>query len=270
MIFQDPYASLNPRKRVGQIVGDPLRLHGHRLRRRSCAGRFSELLDRVGLSSEHYNRFPHEFSGGPAPADRDRPRPRAAPEADRRRRAGLGARRLDPGADHQPPRRPPGRVRALLHLRRPRSRRRASRLRSDRGHVPGEGRRGGSRLLSSTARPVHPYTRGAALGGADSRPEGERRANAARPRGRRAEPGRSAGRLPFSHPLPVGNRDLQRRLSLRWRSTTRAGSPPAITRATSARRNYRRPRSRRFRPRAPAISSRERRSRLAPPQPRPE
>jgi oligopeptide transport system ATP-binding protein len=63
MIFQDPFASLNPRKRVGQIVGDPLRLHGiasgSALRRQ-----VQELLDRVGLSPEHYNRFPHEFSGG--------------------------------------------------------------------------------------------------------------------------------------------------------------------------------------------------------------
>jgi oligopeptide/dipeptide ABC transporter ATP-binding protein len=63
MIFQDPYASLNPRKRVGQIVGDPMKLHGiesgTRLRR-SVQG----LLQRVGLSPEHYNRFPHEFSGG--------------------------------------------------------------------------------------------------------------------------------------------------------------------------------------------------------------
>jgi peptide/nickel transport system ATP-binding protein len=63
MIFQDPYASLNPRKRVGQIVGDPLKRQGvasgAELRRR-----VQELLERVGLSSEHYNRFPHEFSGG--------------------------------------------------------------------------------------------------------------------------------------------------------------------------------------------------------------
>ena len=63
MIFQDPYASLNPRKRVGQIVGDPLKLHG------LASGdeldrRVEELLERVGLSAEHYNRFPHEFSGG--------------------------------------------------------------------------------------------------------------------------------------------------------------------------------------------------------------
>jgi peptide/nickel transport system ATP-binding protein len=63
MVFQDPYASLNPRKRVGQIVGDPLRLQGlasgAEVRRRA-----QELLERVGLSPEHYDRFPHEFSGG--------------------------------------------------------------------------------------------------------------------------------------------------------------------------------------------------------------
>jgi oligopeptide transport system ATP-binding protein len=63
MIFQDPYASLNPRKRVGQIVGDQLKVQkvasGKELRTR-----VEGLLDRVGLSPEHYNRFPHEFSGG--------------------------------------------------------------------------------------------------------------------------------------------------------------------------------------------------------------
>ncbi len=63
MIFQDPFASLNPRKRVGQIVGDPLELHG--LAKGSALKlRVQELLDRVGLNPEHYNRYPHEFSGG--------------------------------------------------------------------------------------------------------------------------------------------------------------------------------------------------------------
>jgi oligopeptide transport system ATP-binding protein len=63
MVFQDPYASLNPRKRVGQIIGEPLRLQGvakgSELRRE-----VQGLLERVGLAPEHYNRFPHEFSGG--------------------------------------------------------------------------------------------------------------------------------------------------------------------------------------------------------------
>jgi oligopeptide transport system ATP-binding protein len=63
MVFQDPQASLNPRKRVGDIVGTPLRLHGLA----SGAGLRQEvgkLLERVGLSPEHHNRYPHEFSGG--------------------------------------------------------------------------------------------------------------------------------------------------------------------------------------------------------------
>jgi oligopeptide/dipeptide ABC transporter ATP-binding protein len=63
MVFQDPYASLNPRKRVGFIVGEPLEVHGvgtDAERKR----RVQELLEIVGLNPEHYNRFPHEFSGG--------------------------------------------------------------------------------------------------------------------------------------------------------------------------------------------------------------
>ena len=63
MVFQDPYASLNPRKRVGSIVGEPLEVHGvgtDQERKR----RVQELLEIVGLNPEHYNRFPHEFSGG--------------------------------------------------------------------------------------------------------------------------------------------------------------------------------------------------------------
>ena len=62
MVFQDPFASLNPRKRVGQIIGMPLRLHG--TGRKQIDTKVRELLDRVGLHSEHINRYPHEFSGG--------------------------------------------------------------------------------------------------------------------------------------------------------------------------------------------------------------
>jgi peptide/nickel transport system ATP-binding protein len=62
MVFQDPYASLNPRKRVGQIVGTALRRHG--VAHEDADRRVLELLDRVGLAREHVNRFPHEFSGG--------------------------------------------------------------------------------------------------------------------------------------------------------------------------------------------------------------
>jgi oligopeptide/dipeptide ABC transporter ATP-binding protein len=62
MVFQDPQASLNPRKRVGQIVGGGLRLCGVPSGDRE--NRVRELLAQVGLNPEHINRFPHEFSGG--------------------------------------------------------------------------------------------------------------------------------------------------------------------------------------------------------------
>ncbi|WP_405144880.1 ABC transporter ATP-binding protein [Sphaerisporangium sp. NBC_01403] len=63
VMFQDPYGSLNPRRRVGSIIADPLVIHGvgtSQERRRTVA----ELMERVGLNPEHYNRFPAEFSGG--------------------------------------------------------------------------------------------------------------------------------------------------------------------------------------------------------------
>jgi oligopeptide/dipeptide ABC transporter ATP-binding protein len=63
MIFQDPYGSLNPRRRVGAIIGDPFAIHGTATgaeRKRKV----QELMERVGLNPEHYNRYPAEFSGG--------------------------------------------------------------------------------------------------------------------------------------------------------------------------------------------------------------
>jgi oligopeptide/dipeptide ABC transporter ATP-binding protein len=62
MVFQDPFASLNPRKRVAEIIGMPLRLHGSA--RNDVEPKVRELLGRVGLHPEHLNRYPHEFSGG--------------------------------------------------------------------------------------------------------------------------------------------------------------------------------------------------------------
>jgi oligopeptide transport system ATP-binding protein len=65
MIFQDPYASLNPRHSVGKIIGEPLIIHG--MMRRGSAelqDRISELLELVGMDPAYVRRFPHEFSGG--------------------------------------------------------------------------------------------------------------------------------------------------------------------------------------------------------------
>jgi peptide/nickel transport system ATP-binding protein len=64
MIFQDPYASLNARKRVGFIVGEALQVHEKKRTDRDIKARVQKLLEVVGLNPEHYNRFPHEFSGG--------------------------------------------------------------------------------------------------------------------------------------------------------------------------------------------------------------
>ena len=63
IIYQDPYSSLNPRMTVGEIIGEPLLVHGVK-EQRSLSGQVRELLEAVGLKSEHMNRYPHEFSGG--------------------------------------------------------------------------------------------------------------------------------------------------------------------------------------------------------------
>jgi oligopeptide/dipeptide ABC transporter ATP-binding protein len=63
MIFQDPYASLNPRMTVGSIIAEPMRIHST-MPKDKMRGEVQELMQLVGLNPEHYNRFPHEFSGG--------------------------------------------------------------------------------------------------------------------------------------------------------------------------------------------------------------
>jgi oligopeptide transport system ATP-binding protein len=64
MIFQDPYASLNPRMTVGDIVGEPIKVHGLRKTNKDVRDRVQELLALVGLNPYFINRYPHEFSGG--------------------------------------------------------------------------------------------------------------------------------------------------------------------------------------------------------------
>jgi oligopeptide/dipeptide ABC transporter ATP-binding protein len=63
VVFQDPYACLNPRHSIGQSIGTPIRIQ-KTMSRIDERNRVFELMDLVGLSTEHYNRFPHEFSGG--------------------------------------------------------------------------------------------------------------------------------------------------------------------------------------------------------------
>jgi oligopeptide/dipeptide ABC transporter ATP-binding protein len=64
MIFQDPYSSLNPRKTVGSIVGEPFVIHGLEQGKGERKRAVQALMETVGLNPEHYNRYPHEFSGG--------------------------------------------------------------------------------------------------------------------------------------------------------------------------------------------------------------
>jgi peptide/nickel transport system ATP-binding protein len=64
IVFQDPYSSLNPRMTVGEILAEPLSVHGIGANRAERADRARALLDRVGLDPGHLNRYPHEFSGG--------------------------------------------------------------------------------------------------------------------------------------------------------------------------------------------------------------
>jgi oligopeptide/dipeptide ABC transporter ATP-binding protein len=63
IIFQDPYSSLNPRMTVGDIIGEPLVVHGL-AKGKALRERVAELLEAVGLKAEHMRRYPHEFSGG--------------------------------------------------------------------------------------------------------------------------------------------------------------------------------------------------------------
>jgi oligopeptide/dipeptide ABC transporter ATP-binding protein len=64
MIFQDPYSSLNPRKTIGSIIGEPFAIHGLLKEGDERRKAVQELMETVGLNPEHYNRYPHEFSGG--------------------------------------------------------------------------------------------------------------------------------------------------------------------------------------------------------------
>ncbi len=64
MIFQDPYSSLNPRRRVGSIIGDPFTIHEPKTSADQRKQRVQHLMELVGLNPEHYNRFPADFSGG--------------------------------------------------------------------------------------------------------------------------------------------------------------------------------------------------------------
>ena len=120
MIFQDPYASLNPQMRVGEIIARPLRVHriAQVARRGSLV---NELMEKVGLRAGLSRPLPARVLRRPAAAHRHRPGARHLAGLHRLRRADLGARRLDPGADHQSAPAAAGGSAAHLPVHRPRS-----------------------------------------------------------------------------------------------------------------------------------------------------
>ena len=156
--------------------------------------------------------YPHQFSGGQRQRIGIARALALGPEADRRRRAGVGARRLDPGAGHQPAAGPAARAAALLPVHLAQSRGGGAHQPPHRGDVSRPHRRVRRHPLDLHPRPASLY-RGAAVGRAGARPGHP--APEAGAAGRRAEPGQAAAGLPLPHPLP-----------LRRRRAARSRSPP--------------------------------------------
>ena len=110
MVFQNPYGSLNPRKKIGAILEAPLAINTD-ARAAARAERARAMLAKVGLRPEHYARYPHMFSGGQRQRIAIARALMLEPRAGGRRRAGVRARRLGPGAGAEPARRPAARAR---------------------------------------------------------------------------------------------------------------------------------------------------------------
>ena len=184
MIFQDPFGSLNPRQTIRTVLDTALKVHrlGNRAER---ARRMRGDRDARRPAGRCARPLSARILRRPAPADRHRPRADPAAGADRLRRAGLGARRLDPGADPEPAGRSQARPRPLLSLHFPRPVGGALLRRPRAGDVsrPHRGKRLPRHLV---ARPAPPLHQGSVRGGALGRPDAQAR--------RAADQGRAAPR----------------------------------------------------------------------------
>ena len=156
IIFQDPFGSLNPRMPVSDIIGEGLLAQGVKDRQGSATSRSRTPRGRRPAARLH-PPLPARVLRRPAPADRHRPGARARAGVHRLRRAGLGARRVDPEPDPEPAARPAPRLQPDLPVHQPQPVGRPVLQRPGRGHVPRQDRRAGDgrAALPQPAPPVH-------------------------------------------------------------------------------------------------------------------
>ena len=152
MIFQDPISSLNPRRRVREIVGEGLDIW--EIGDKSTAtAKVDEVLDAVGIDPANASASAARVLRRAVPAHLDRPRGRHRAEADHLRRAGLGARRVGAGPDPQPAPGHEGALRAHARVHRARPRGGEERERPGHGDVPRQDVRGRATRRRSTSGP---------------------------------------------------------------------------------------------------------------------
>lgn len=203
IIFQDPYASLDPRMTIGEIISEGMDVH-FKLTDKEKNDKVAELLNKVGLSADYANRFAHELSGG----QRQRVGiARALAVVHRLRRANLRTRRFHSGTGCQPAHQAPERVWSDLsvHLARPVDGQ--AHFRPCRRYVPRfDGRACQQpRPVRQTAASIHP---GADFGNPDSRPGCGSNPSAYQARGRGAKPNQPATGLQIQSKMPLCNGHL--------------------------------------------------------------
>ena len=186
IVFQDPYTSLNPRKTVSDIIGEPFEIHPDAVPKGGREQRVQELMEMVGLSPEHINRYPHQFSGG----QRQRigiargialnPKVLVCDEPVSALDVSVQAQVVNVHGEAA------GRARPGLRLHRPRPVGGAAHLRPGGRDVPRQDRRARHRPgdLRAAHAPLHP---GAAVGGAGAGSDVTRHPRADQARGRRAD-----------------------------------------------------------------------------------